>query len=102
VIGPAGNVLDKVFIGKPIYCMSLNERRKEIIFGTTDSLQFHKIYEHKVNNHYIEVKSNFIIQEHTNIVRCVLTSDSRIYSAGYDGALVIYGEYNSYFSILIE
>ena len=90
MIGPAGNVLDKVHIGKPIYCMSLNERRKEIIFGTSDSLQFHKIYEHKVNNHYIEIKSNFTIQEHTNIVRCVLTSDSRIYSAGYDGTLVIY------------
>ena len=88
--GPGGNVTDKIHVGTPVYSMSLNYRRKEVIFGVSSGLQFHRIHETKINNHYVEVKPNFIINEHTNIVRCVLTSESRIYSAGYDGTLVIY------------
>lgn len=89
-IGPGGNVVDKIFIGIPIYTMILNNKRKEIIFGCMNGLQFHKLNDNKDNTHYIDDKPTFVLLLHNDIVKCLLTSDSRIYSAGYDGALVIY------------
>ena len=84
-------MLDKIFIGHAIYCMALNNRRQEIIFGVTNGLQFHNLYETKEGlSHYIDSKSSFRICEHTDIVRNIVVIDSRIYSTGYDGALVIY------------
>jgi WD40 repeat protein len=91
VIGAGGNLMDKIFIGVPVYSMALNSRRREIILGVTNGLQFHEIFETKEGfSHYIEARPTFIIREHTDIVRCVTVIDSRIYSSGYDGALVIY------------
>jgi len=89
--GPGGNVVDKIYIGTPIYAMAIINRRKEVVFGVANGLQFHKLYESKdMANHYVDTKPCFTIHEHTNIVRCVVSSDSRIYSGGYDGAFVIY------------
>lgn len=91
VIGAGGNSMDKIYIGVPIYAMALNNRRKEIILGVANGLQFHKLFETKEGfSHYIEPRPNSIIREHSDIVRCIVVLDSRIYSAGYDGALVIY------------
>lgn len=90
IIGPGGNVVDKIYIGKPVYCMAINERRKEMIFGVANGLQFHKMYQSRHKNHYLDIRPTSTVHEHFDIVRCVLTSDSHIYSAGYDGALVIY------------
>ena len=91
IIGPGGILVDKVYIGQPIYSMALNNRRKEIIFGISNGLQFHQIFETKDSfSHYIEAQPICIVREHTDIVRCVASLDSRVYSAGYDGAFVIY------------
>jgi hypothetical protein len=91
VIGSGGILLDKIYIGQAIYSMALNNRRKEIIFGVNNGLQFHQIYETKEGfSHYINSKATCFIREHKDIVRSVLVIDSRIYSTGYDGALVIY------------
>jgi WD40 repeat protein len=91
VIGAGGNIMDKIFIGVPVYSMALSNRRKEIVFGVANGLQFHQLFETKEGfSHYIEAKPNFVIREHSDIVRSVVVLDSRIYSGGYDGALVIY------------
>ena len=90
-IGPGGNKVDKMFIGMPVYTMVLSNRRKEIIFGVNEGIQFHALNETKENfSHYIEMKPKCEIKEHRDIVRSIVVIDSRIYSAGYDGALVIY------------
>lgn len=71
--------------------MALNNRRQEIILGVTNGLQFHNLSETKEGlSHYIESKPSFRICEHSDIVRNIVVIDSRIYSTGYDGALVIY------------
>lgn len=71
--------------------MVLNNKRKEIILGVANGLQFHQLYESKESfTHYINAKPNNKIYEHRDIVRNVCVMDSRIYSTGYDGALVIY------------
>ena len=91
IIGAGGILVDKVYIGQPIYSMALNNRRKEIMFGITNGLQFHQLNENKDSfSHYIEPRPICVVREHTDIVRCVCSLDSRIYSTGYDGALVIY------------
>jgi len=71
--------------------MILNNRKRELILGCTNCIQFHQLFETKEGfSHYVEAKPLSIIQEHTDIIRCLLALDSKIYSAGYDGALVIY------------
>lgn len=90
-IGAGGNLMDRVFIGTPIYTMCLNYRRQEIILGVSGGIQFHNLNETKEGySHYIEAKPKCVVREHEDIVRCVVACDSRIYTAGYDGALVIY------------
>jgi WD40 repeat protein len=74
-----------------VYAMILNNRKRELILGCTNCIQFHQLFETKEGfSHYVEAKPLSIVQEHTDIIRCLLVLDSKIYSAGYDGALVIY------------
>lgn len=90
-IGPGGNRVDKMFVAMPIYSMVLSSRRKEIIFGTKKGIQFHSLNDTKENfSHFIDIKPNCKIEEHDDIVRSIVVLDARIYSGGYDGALVIY------------
>jgi WD40 repeat protein len=90
-IGSSNTVVDKIYIGTPVYCMALNYRRQEIVLGIPNGLQFHRLHESKnAFNHYIDTKPSSIVTEHVDIVRCVITSDSRIFSGGFDGTLVIY------------
>lgn len=71
--------------------MVLNNKRKEIILGVSNGLQFHELFDTKENfTHYIGTKPISVIKEHTDIVRNISVMDSRIYSTGYDGALIIY------------
>jgi hypothetical protein len=91
IIGSGGILLDKIFIGHAIYSMALNNRRREIILGVTNGIQFHHLYETKEGlAHYIGPRPMSRVSEHTDIVRNICVVDSRIYSTGYDGALVIY------------
>lgn len=91
MIGAGGNIMDRVYIGNPIYSMFLNNRRREIVLGVSNGIQFHPIYETKEGfSHYIDAKPTSIVREHHDIVRCIIVLDARIYSTGYDGALVIY------------
>lgn len=90
-IGAGGNVMDRVFIGSPVYAMCLNNRRKEIILGVANGIEFHELTETKEGyGHFIKAKTLCMVKEHTDIVRCVVVMDARIYTAGYDGALIIY------------
>ena len=91
IIGSGGILLDKIYIGHAIYSMAMNNRRKEIILGVTNGLQFHNLYETKEGlSHYMDTKHSCRIMEHKDIVRNIVVIESRIYSTGYDGALVIY------------
>lgn len=90
-IGAGGNLMDRVFIGTPIYTLCLNHRRQEIILGVSNGIQFHNLIETKEGySHYINPKPICLVREHTDIVRCVVSLESKIYTAGYDGALVVY------------
>lgn len=90
-IGAGGNLMDRVFIGTPIYSICLNQRKKEVILGVTNGIQFHTLYETKEGfSHYINPQPVCFLKEHVDIVRCVVALESRAYTGGYDGSLVIY------------
>jgi WD40 repeat protein len=90
-LGSGGNLLDKIFIGIPVYSMGLNNKRREIILGVNNGIQFHQLNETREGfAHLIDPRPNCIVREHTDIVRCLSVQDSRIYTAGYDGTLCIY------------
>jgi WD40 repeat protein len=90
-IGAGGNLADKIFIGKPVYSMALNNRRRELILAVANSIQFHELNESKdVLGHYLNARARTILTDHVDIVKCVASLESRVYTGGYDGALCIY------------
>lgn len=71
--------------------MGLNNKRKEIILGVSNAIQFHTLSDSREGfAHFIDPRPNCIVKEHYDIVRCLSVLDSRVYTAGYDGVLCIY------------
>lgn len=90
-IGAGGNLMDRIYIGTPVYAMCTNNRKREIILGVANGIQFHVLNDTKEGySHYINAQPVCFVREHADIVRCVVSLESRIYTAGYDGALAIY------------
>lgn len=42
------------------------------------------------SGHFINIASYSTSTEHDDVVKCVVGSESRVYSAGYDGKLIVY------------
>ncbi|KAJ8303914.1 hypothetical protein KUTeg_017497 [Tegillarca granosa] len=85
-----GGVADKISIGMPVYCMAINPRRKHLVCGVNGGIRVYALDEKKDSGQVIDNRVLFIAPEHTDIVRCIVCHESRIYSAGYDQQLVIY------------
>lgn len=71
--------------------MAYFPRRQQIIVGFNGKV---RVYQVQVNDDLysddiIETRS-YLCSEHEDIVRCVLASEGRFYSAGYDRKLIIY------------
>ncbi|KAI8789007.1 vegetative incompatibility protein HET-E-1 [Biomphalaria glabrata] len=90
VWGAGGGVVDKVPMSVPVYCMTVSSRRHQLICGVNGGIRVYAINEEKESGHYINPQYLHFSQHHTDIVRCVLCHESRIYSAGYDQRLIIY------------
>uniref|UniRef100_A0ABM0LXS1 Uncharacterized protein LOC102806264 n=1 Tax=Saccoglossus kowalevskii TaxID=10224 RepID=A0ABM0LXS1_SACKO len=95
-----GGVHDKMELGAPVYTISMNYKRHQLVCGFNASLKVYELDENKESGHVIDLKSAIECEEtqHTDIIRCVLCNESRIYSAGYDGCTsrrhVIVWKYN--------
>eukprot|EP00105_Crassostrea_gigas_P018916 XP_011437175.1 PREDICTED: uncharacterized protein LOC105335121 isoform X1 [Crassostrea gigas] len=85
-----GTVCDKIPIGMPVYCMAINYRREQLVCGVNGSVRVYDLDEDKESGHVINTEVLYVAREHTDIVRCILCHESRIYSAGYDQKIVIY------------
>ncbi|KAL4227310.1 hypothetical protein ACF0H5_012756 [Mactra antiquata] len=86
-----GGVYDRISIGVPVYCMAINLRRFQLVCGVKDGIHVYALDENKESGHVINVnKVLYIAREHTDIVRCIICTDTRTYSAGYDQRLIIY------------
>ncbi|KAL3866299.1 hypothetical protein ACJMK2_043606 [Sinanodonta woodiana] len=87
---PGGGVHDKVFIGVPVYCMAIIPRRYQLVVGINGGIRVYAIDENKECGHVIGNKILYFAKEHTDIVRCIICTEFRTYSAGYDQKLIIY------------
>ncbi|XP_059165911.1 uncharacterized WD repeat-containing protein alr3466-like [Physella acuta] len=90
VWGTGGGAVETVNMGVPVYCMTVNPRRRQLVCGINGGVRVYALYEETGSGHYINVKPLYFAQEHTDIVRCIICHESRIYSAGYDQRLIIY------------
>ncbi|KAK7116215.1 uncharacterized WD repeat-containing protein alr3466-like [Littorina saxatilis] len=88
--GSGGGVSDRIVIGMPVYCMAINPRRHQLVCGVNGGIRVYALDGERECGHLINNKVLYFAREHTDIVRCILCLDSRIYSAGYDQKLVIY------------
>ncbi|KAH3833025.1 hypothetical protein DPMN_106327 [Dreissena polymorpha] len=88
-----GGVYDRINIGVPVYCMGICARRHQlqIFCGVNGGIRIYALDEKRESGHVINCnRVLYIAKEHTDIVRCILCTDSRTYSAGYDQRLIIY------------
>ncbi|CAL1534086.1 unnamed protein product [Lymnaea stagnalis] len=91
VWGTGGGIVDNVHMIVPIYCMAINPRRHQLVCGVNGGVRVYALNEEKeIGSHYINSCYLYFAQEHTDIVRCILCHESKIYSAGYDQRLIIY------------
>ncbi|XP_071959328.1 uncharacterized protein [Antedon mediterranea] len=95
-----GGVFDKIRVGSPVYCMALHVRRRQMVCGFNQAIRVFSLDEggavqpsavaDKDGSHLIHIKSGSTSTEHTDIVKCIVCHESRVYSAGYDSKLIIY------------
>ncbi|ELT89388.1 hypothetical protein CAPTEDRAFT_187404 [Capitella teleta] len=88
--GSGGGCVDKIMLGQPVYCMAINPRRQQLICGVSKGILVFNLDIEKESGHYINTEVKFHATEHTDIVRCIVCHESRVYSAGYDHKLIIY------------
>ncbi|GFN83516.1 vegetative incompatibility protein het-e-1 [Plakobranchus ocellatus] len=88
--GTGGGAVDVIPVSVPVYCMAINPRRQQLVCGVNEGVRVYALDEEKESGHCINNRLLYFAQEHTDIVRCIICHESRIYSAGYDQRLVIY------------
>jgi WD40 repeat protein len=88
--GAGGGLVDKLQLNEPVFCLTLNTKRKQLICGMHASINVYNLDEEKESGHYINPIVRYVAKEHTDIVPCVACCESRVYSAGYDQQLIIY------------
>ncbi|XP_031569624.1 uncharacterized protein LOC116304102, partial [Actinia tenebrosa] len=89
--GSGGAVHDRIPIGSPVYCMAWNTRRNQLVAAVGSTVQIFTM-----KDPVYHVYQGFVSSVHTDIVKCVVCHESRVYSAGYDQMLVIYDASFSY------
>ncbi|KAG8578882.1 hypothetical protein GDO81_010652 [Engystomops pustulosus] len=88
-------VLDKIRLGSPIFSIAINLRRHLLVCGFKNHLCVYPLDEHKASGHVINLKKSFSDYQHTDIVSCVVSLDSQIYTVGYDRKLLIFDTYQT-------
>ncbi|XP_071806782.1 uncharacterized protein [Asterias amurensis] len=85
-----GGVFDRIKIGSPVYCMALNTRRHQLVCGLNGSIKVYSLDDKREKSSIIQLEDPFISREHTDIVKCIVCLESRVFSAGFDCKLIIY------------
>ncbi|KAM7432677.1 hypothetical protein ABFA07_016944 [Porites harrisoni] len=94
--GSGGAVYDRIPIGSPVYCMSWNARRNQIVAAVDSTVQVFNMRDPgREIGHVIDTKA-YVSKEHSDIVKCVVCYESRVYSGGYDQRFIVYDSTFSY------
>ncbi|XP_048588846.1 probable U3 small nucleolar RNA-associated protein 13 isoform X2 [Nematostella vectensis] len=94
--GSGGAVHDRISIGSPIYSMAWNTRRNQLVAAVGTTVQVFTLRDPgRESGHVIDPKGD-VSREHTDLVKCVVCHESRVYSAGNDQRLIVYDSAFSY------
>ncbi|KAG8439324.1 hypothetical protein GDO86_005520 [Hymenochirus boettgeri] len=88
-------VFDKIKLGGPIFSMAINYRRQLLACGFKKLLSVYPLDEKKKCGHVINCRKSFSDNRHKDIVSCIVSLDSQIYTAGYDRKFLIYDTYHT-------
>ncbi|XP_056430967.1 uncharacterized protein LOC130369578 [Hyla sarda] len=88
-------VLDKIRLGSPIYSIAINLRRHLLVCGFKKHLSIYPLDEQKTCGHVINIKKCSSDYQHTDIVSCIVSLDSQIYTVGYDRKFLIFDTYQT-------
>ncbi|XP_068133201.1 uncharacterized WD repeat-containing protein alr2800-like isoform X2 [Hyperolius riggenbachi] len=76
-------VLDKIKLGTPIFSIAINYRRHLLVCGFKTHLTVYPLDEQKSCGHVINQKKSYSDHKHVDIVSCVVSLDSQIYTVGF-------------------
>ncbi|XP_072255099.1 p21-activated protein kinase-interacting protein 1-like [Pyxicephalus adspersus] len=88
-------IVDKIMLGSAIFSMAINFRRHLLVCGFKKRLTIYPLDEQKTCGHVINLKKSFSDHQHTDIVSCIVSLDSQIYTAGYDRKFLIFDTYQT-------
>ncbi|XP_075065283.1 uncharacterized protein LOC142152492 isoform X1 [Mixophyes fleayi] len=88
-------VLDKIKLGNPIFSIAINFRRHLLVCGFKKHISVYPLDEQKTCGHVINLNKSFSDHQHTDIVSCVMSLDSQIYTVGYDRKFLIFDTYQT-------
>ncbi|KAG9490763.1 hypothetical protein GDO78_006213 [Eleutherodactylus coqui] len=88
-------VLDKIRLKSPIFSIAINLRRQLLVCGFRKHLSVYPLDEQKTCGHVLNLKKSFSDYQHTDIVSCVVSLDSQIYTVGYDRKFLIFDTYQT-------
>ncbi|KAM4675996.1 uncharacterized protein O3C94_008633 [Discoglossus pictus] len=88
-------VFDRIKLGSPIFSLAINLRRQLLVCGFKNHLSVYQLDEKKTSGHVINLKQSCSDNKHTDIVSCIVTLDSQIYTVGYDRKFLIFDTYQT-------
>ncbi|XP_040200393.1 uncharacterized WD repeat-containing protein alr2800-like [Rana temporaria] len=88
-------VLDKIKLGSPIFSIAINFRRHLLVCGFKTHLTIYPLDEQKTCGHVINLKKSFSDHQHVDIVSCIVSLDSQIFTVGYDRKFLILDTYQT-------
>jgi WD40 repeat protein len=85
-----GTVHQRIELNHPVYCLAWQLRRSQLIAGMNDSIRAYSLKEGSlVGAPYMEKRAE-VLRTHTDIVKCIVCVDAKVYSGGYDQRLVLH------------
>ncbi|XP_077122024.1 uncharacterized protein LOC143776480 isoform X1 [Ranitomeya variabilis] len=88
-------VLDKIRLRSPIFSIAINLRRHLLVCGFKNHLSIYPLDEQKTCGHIINLKKSASDYQHSDIVSCIVSLDSQIYTVGYDRKFLIFDTYQT-------
>nr|XP_060621645.1 uncharacterized protein LOC132769061 isoform X1 [Anolis sagrei ordinatus] len=90
-----GTVLDRILLGYPIFTLAISLARHLLLCGSKGRLVAFPLDERRESGHVVHMAQGYSEQTHTDIVSCISCLDNQIYTAGYDGKLLIFDTYQT-------
>ncbi|CAH8448057.1 unnamed protein product [Schistosoma bovis] len=83
-------LIDWYNIYRPVYTCLVVDNLKEFICGTGNGLLIFTIDKHRSTGKFLNVHEKRHLKGHADVVRCLVSFESRIFSGGFDGQIIVY------------